>query len=282
MAKRDQNEDKARNFLSRWSQRKQAGEQEAEAPGPAPGTGIPSKESSRAGADSGVATARPDPRAATEPAERPTERGIAVEAGTDAEAGFDLKDLPDIDSLQAGSDFKVFLRAGVPDALRRRALRKLWRVHPVLGFIDGLDDYNLDYTDAATVVPNMKTLYKVGKGMIMPEDEIAEAEAQAEAAEAAARGPAVEEGEAKAPGESDAAGEGAAPDQARLADSGQPADKEEALGAPTQSPAPEPAPRKRNPGDPVVSESAAGGKAGRRAAVTRPAARSARSRRWGD
>lgn len=271
MTKRDSDEDKARSFLSRWSQRKQAVEQDGETPDPPPAKDTSSKDR---------------PRAATGPAARAAEPGTAVEAGEDAEAGFDLKDLPDIDSLGAGSDFTVFLRAGVPDALRRRALRKLWRVHPVLGIIDGLDDYNLDYTDAATVVPNMKTLYQVGKGMILPEDEIAEAEAKAKA-EAEEEAEAVEDREVSGSDGTDAAGEGAPPDQARLAEPGEvpvtsvePADRGEAPAA--QSPLPEPALRKRNPGDPVVTESVARGKSGRRAAVTRPAARSARNRRWGD
>src|SRR5690606_13963943 len=37
-----------------------------------------------------------------------------------------------------------------------------------------LDDYNLDYTDAATVVPNLKTIYQVGRGMILPGEDDAE------------------------------------------------------------------------------------------------------------
>ena len=30
---------------------------------------------------------------------------------------------------------------------------------------------NLDYTDAAMVVPNMKTLYQVGRGMVVQAEE---------------------------------------------------------------------------------------------------------------
>lgn len=53
-------------------------------------------------------------------------------------------DLPSIDSLTMESDFTAFLREGVPDHLRKLALRKLWRVDPVFSIIDGLDDYDED------------------------------------------------------------------------------------------------------------------------------------------
>jgi hypothetical protein len=33
--------------------------------------------------------------------------------------------------------------------LRQRALRKLWTTNPALAVLDGLNDYDLDYTDAA-------------------------------------------------------------------------------------------------------------------------------------
>ena len=75
-------------------------------------------------------------------------------------------DLPDPDSLQAGADFTGFLQDGVPQHLRRRALRRLWRVHPALANLDGLVDYGEDFSDAATVIENLQTAYQVGKGML--------------------------------------------------------------------------------------------------------------------
>ncbi|WP_439155937.1 DUF3306 domain-containing protein [Yoonia sp.] len=75
-------------------------------------------------------------------------------------------DLPDPDSLKLGDDIKGFMSKAVPEHLRRRALRKLWRTNPVLACLDGLNDYDGDFTDAATVVPGMKTAYQVGKGML--------------------------------------------------------------------------------------------------------------------
>ncbi len=78
----------------------------------------------------------------------------------------DPKDLPDIESLGPGSDFKVFLQEGVPQHLRTLALRKLWRIDPVLANLDGLLDYGEDFTDAGTVVANLKSAYEVGKGYL--------------------------------------------------------------------------------------------------------------------
>ncbi|PTW60838.1 uncharacterized protein DUF3306 [Breoghania corrubedonensis] len=55
-------------------------------------------------------------------------------------------DLPAIDSLTARSDFTVFLQRNVPAHLHKLAMRKLWRSDPVLANLDGLNDYDTDYT----------------------------------------------------------------------------------------------------------------------------------------
>ena len=83
----------------------------------------------------------------------------------------EMPDLPDPDTLDADADFTVFLKDNVPEALRRRALRRLWRLDPVLANLDGLNDYDDDFTDAAMVVEGLKTLYQVGKGFVDNEDE---------------------------------------------------------------------------------------------------------------
>jgi hypothetical protein len=75
-------------------------------------------------------------------------------------------DLPDPDLLVAGDDIKGFMAKAVPDHLRRRALRKLWRLNPVLANVDGLVDYGQDFTDNAMVVEGLQTAYQVGKGML--------------------------------------------------------------------------------------------------------------------
>jgi hypothetical protein len=42
------------------------------------------------------------------------------------------EELPNIDELTAQSDFKAFLQKGVPEELRRLALRKLWTADPAI------------------------------------------------------------------------------------------------------------------------------------------------------
>ena len=91
---------------------------------------------------------------------------------TDAELLEELG-LPDPDALAPGDDVKGFMQAAVPDRLRRRALRALWRTNPVLANLDMLVDYGEDFTDAATVVENLSTAYQVGKGMKAHVEEMA-------------------------------------------------------------------------------------------------------------
>ncbi|WP_171210627.1 DUF3306 domain-containing protein [Ruegeria sp. HKCCA5426] len=105
-----------------------------------------------------------------------------LEEKTDAEILAEFN-LPDPDQLQAGDDVSGFMAKAVPDRLRRRALRRLWRLNPVLANVDGLVDYGEDYTDAACVIENLQTAYQVGKGMLAHVEALA---AQAEADESKA------------------------------------------------------------------------------------------------
>jgi hypothetical protein len=122
------------DFLSRWSRRK------AEARRPA------------------------------EPESEPALAAEAVEIPAEAEPPEPEPpaELPNPETLEAGSDFRVFMADGVPAALRRQALRRLWRVNPIINTLDGLDDYYVtqDFTDAATVVPDLKTVYRVGREVV--------------------------------------------------------------------------------------------------------------------
>ena len=81
--------------------------------------------------------------------------------------------LPDPDTLKAGDDFAAFMVKAVPEAIRRRALRALWRSNPVLANVDMLVDYGEDFTDSTTVVENLQTAYQVGKGMLKHVEEMA-------------------------------------------------------------------------------------------------------------
>lgn len=96
----------------------------------------------------------------------------ALEEKTDEELLIEL-DLPNPDGLKMGDDFSVFMSKAVPDRLRRRALRTLWRSNPVLANVDMLVDYGEDFTDKAMVVENMQTAYQVGKGMLKHVQEMA-------------------------------------------------------------------------------------------------------------
>ncbi|MBO6639100.1 MAG: DUF3306 domain-containing protein [Roseitalea sp.] len=97
-------------------------------------------------------------------ARQETDRAAELEEKSDPEILQEL-DLPDPDTLEAGDDFRPFLRTVVPERLRRRALRRLWALNPTLANLDGLVDYGDDFTDSATVVEGLQTAYQVGKGM---------------------------------------------------------------------------------------------------------------------
>lgn len=103
--------------------------------------------------------------AAAQSAEARAQAQAALEQESDDEILARLE-LPDPDTLQPGDDVARFMSDLVPDRLRRRALRRLWRLNPVLANVDGLVDYGEDYTDAALVVENLQTAYQVGKGML--------------------------------------------------------------------------------------------------------------------
>ena len=84
--------------------------------------------------------------------------------------------LPDIDSLDADSDYTVFMGEGVPEHLKRLALRKLWLSDPVLANVDGLVDYGEDFTVSELMGDAVKTAYRVGKGFVDEVEELAEDE----------------------------------------------------------------------------------------------------------
>lgn len=84
-------------------------------------------------------------------------------------------DLPSPDQIELGTDITGFLNKEIPEYLRRKALRGLWRSNPVLAVLDGLNDYDEDFTDAAFAGQTVKTIYQVGQGMV---DRVKKAEQQ--------------------------------------------------------------------------------------------------------
>lgn len=141
-------DDEDDRFLSRWARRK--------------------REAAHAERPADEAAAAPDaPLSSPAPLPSPMEDARGEDQPAVAEPP---PDLPDPDTMSETEDFTVFLKKEVPDALRRRALRRLWRLNPVFANLDGLNDYDEDYTDAARVVKGLKTLYQAGRGMVLEDD----------------------------------------------------------------------------------------------------------------
>ena len=138
-------------FASRWSRLKQ--EARAEPAEPAP-----------------------DPEA--EQTAVQAEADAAAAEKTDAEVREELE-LPVPEGMKMGDDFSAFMSPRVPTRLRNRALRRLWRSNPVLANLDQLNDYDGDFTDAATAGQVVQTAYQVGRGFIDKAAALLEEEAEA-------------------------------------------------------------------------------------------------------
>jgi hypothetical protein len=145
--------DEAEGFLGRWSRRK------AEA-----------RSASTASPATDDVTNDPGPAAQTAP-EAPQEV-----LRQDAPAPIDPKDLPDIASLDASSDYTVFMRPGVPAHLRTLALRKLWRSDPIFSKLDGLVEYGEDYTIKSWPKGAIRTAYQIGRGFVNELEKLGAAE----------------------------------------------------------------------------------------------------------
>ena len=181
-------------------------------------------------------------------------------AGPPSEAAGDpevVAQLPDLDSLDDTTDFTVFLKEGVPDVIRRTALRKLWRVNPVLACLDGLNDYDEDYTVSEALVKGLKTVYEAGKGYL-DEDETAAPEGEAAEGETAAQEGEAAEGEPRGVTAAAEASQDRERDSERVAEVDRPAQPPPS----TESPAPGPA-------------------AAAEKEIPKPVRGSARKRRWG-
>lgn len=136
-------------FLARWSRRKREGDAAehapAPAPAPAPGAAKPS-----------VATAADAP----------------------------LPELPPVDQLTPESDFRPFMDARVPEALRRVALKKLF-ADPHFNVQDMLDDFAEDYTTLLETLPaGMADQLAHAKRTLLGREEAERLEAEERAAEA--------------------------------------------------------------------------------------------------
>ncbi len=113
-------------FLRRWSRLKQDGEKAEPEEPEAERSSLPARGKADDAAESGEV------------------EDAATRDEIDEAAAQELE-LPEIDSLDKDSDYTAFLRDGVPEILRRQALRKLWLSDPVLANLDGLNDYDEDF-----------------------------------------------------------------------------------------------------------------------------------------
>ena len=104
-----------------------------------------------------------EPLPAPEP-EAPEE--VVPETPEDERLLLERLKLPLPESLKTGDDFSIFRRAGVPEFLRRRALRMLWRSNPTLANLDGLNDYDIDYRSPEMNAKVLATAYRVGQGFL--------------------------------------------------------------------------------------------------------------------
>jgi hypothetical protein len=77
----------------------------------------------------------------------------------------DIPELPSIESLTKDSDFSAFLRAGIPDDLRKAALSKLWASDPMFSQPEIYDLHMEDYNQPA-LIEAVKTAWQFGKGMV--------------------------------------------------------------------------------------------------------------------
>ncbi len=181
------------DFLARWSRRKaelrDGGVQKKDEPVHKPGrmrTGAPMPKVSAPPGETGAGgeAETPLPREASlpdgrEPPEMPDAEGsdaAAQEPGEDdAPESYRPGEFDDVDfdKLNYASDYSRFMKRGVPEAIRRRALRMLWSSNPILANIDGLNDYDEDFTDAALAVKVFSSSYKPGIGYLTEKERTA-------------------------------------------------------------------------------------------------------------
>jgi hypothetical protein len=121
--------DHGKGFLARWSGRKRHTEAEAR----------------------NALAAPPKAPAQTADETEPDTRPRDPETGEIIDVEW-VNSLPSIADLKPGADLGVFMRKGVPEALRREALRTLWATDPAIrDFVSPALDYAYDYNTPGAV-----------------------------------------------------------------------------------------------------------------------------------
>ncbi|MCP4935145.1 MAG: DUF3306 domain-containing protein [bacterium] len=151
---------KADSPLSRWSQRKilvQEGKITSDAPDEIvsdPGTMLQSAQPS-------------------ELSEQPDEKNVEQQAALPPEDEIDTEKFAniDFDALDYDSDYTQFMARNVPDIVKRKALRALWNSDPVFANLDGLNDYDEDFTIVEPMTKAIESAWNMGKGYMTAEEE---------------------------------------------------------------------------------------------------------------
>lgn len=164
----------------RWSRLKRQG-RERDRARPKRGGAAPAEAS---GARAEATTAAPRQDTGDSAVAGGSDHGEAAKEVSSPEAA---EGLPPIESLTQDSDFTQFLRAGVPDALKQAALRKLWRIDPMFLKQEELHDCFGDYANMP-LITEKDTSYRVGKGFLDAIEEVAKETVAGEGTPSAASG----------------------------------------------------------------------------------------------
>ncbi len=104
-----------------------------------------------------------DPAAGNAEASEDLFAGIDETALSDEEKEI-VAGLPPLDQLTAESDFAPFFKDGVPEFVKRQAMRVLWRAVPFFNVRDGLNDYDEDFNVVHKLIDQLTGNYRVGRG----------------------------------------------------------------------------------------------------------------------
>lgn len=143
--------DEEKGFLSRWSQRKR--QQQSQNPNE------PDDDPT-------------DLDARNAEAERAEAERVEREEQEKAEAEINrvVAESVDLDAISYGDDFSMFLKRGVPDQLRKKALRTFFNSSPILANLDGLNDYDEDFNNPAHKV--YKSAWNATRGFLTENEQL--------------------------------------------------------------------------------------------------------------
>lgn len=127
------------SFMQRWSQRKR---DHGDA-----------SSSDKASAETPATLAEQAHAPAPSEEHEASSRAAALIPGYDPQRPLD-EQLPEPEQLGAGDDFRAFMLPGVGEFLKRRALRRMFKVGNY-NVRDGLDDYDEDYSQLMRMMPEV-------------------------------------------------------------------------------------------------------------------------------